>query len=161
MDAVSWRRQVTGHYGGDNAIRRHAANGQESSRLPPTQTLHQVARSDHDHEQDVTRRQDKKATSLRRMRKQKGGWSVSGAGYIMVCCALPLSDSFPRLAIRRGKGFLLCSPPPGCSHRISRVSVSRGTGLSFQDGRVGPLLDSRHLEAVSEFAPAQSSLDGD
>ena len=28
--------------------------------------------------------EDKKATSLRRMRKQKGGWSVSGAGYIMV-----------------------------------------------------------------------------
>ena len=28
--------------------------------------------------------EDKKATSLRRMREQKGGWSVSGAGYIMV-----------------------------------------------------------------------------
>ena len=106
--------------------------------------------------------EDKKVTLLAQDAQTKGGgWSVSGAGYIMVCCALPLSDSFPRLAIRRGKGFLLCSPPPGCSHRISRVSVSRGTGLSFQDGRVGPLLDSRHLEAVSEFAPAQSSLDGD
>ena len=49
----------------------------------------------------------------------------------------------------------------GASKADSQVQrPAPGPGLSFQDRGAGRLLDSRHVEAVSEFAPSQSSLDG-
>ena len=62
-----------------------------------------------------------------------------------------------RLAITKKlhEGSTSVASAAGASKADSQVQrPAPGPGLSFQDRGAGRLLDSRHVEAVSEFAPS-------